>query len=152
MDIIKLKIKPPILLYIWILVSIIIGYHIIKSADNVKITLILIVLIPGLLYYYFLRYSCSMEFNKEKMTIKYFPFFNKYEIAYKHIEHIEYYRGFYSFTDKKHPVNYFIPKICYDSLFVTYVNLEKEEIKINVRIGGFKKIKLFFGSKLKEKR
>jgi hypothetical protein len=86
------------------------------------------------------------------MIIKYIPFLFKLEIAYENIQYIEYYRGFYSITDKNHPVNDFIPKICYDSLFITYENSVKEEIKINVRIGGFKKIKLFFGNKIKEKK
>jgi hypothetical protein len=143
------KIKPPLLYYCWLFLSLCFFVYSIIHADNWIGKVIIPILISSVLYYFFLNKSCFIELSDDKIIITYLPFKLKSTFPILNINRISYLKGFYDLIKNDNPKNDYIPRICYDTIQIYYENGTKVEIFVNVRNNQFRKIIDYLNSQIR---
>lgn len=139
---------PPFLLIVWFLITLVFVVKALTS-DNIFYPALITLFISGLFYFYFLNASCYIICENQTLVISYSPFVIKETILLSEISKVSVLRGFYSIaSDNQHPVNNFVPKICYDTLTIFYRNGENRKINVNLLIGHFKYLSIYINQRI----
>lgn len=93
------------------------------------------------LYILFSRYACKVELFEDRVTFKYFFFWDKnISIPFEKVNTVDYEKSFYDFIDDKTIGGlYSFPKYCYDKI-VFKTQAEEVEVLVNTRIFTFNKL------------
>jgi len=143
MDKIRYKTNYPFSFYFWILTSLVFAINSIINSDNFWGPFIFIAIYIIAAYWYLANYSGQLILTTNKIVVKYsITKYLNFEISLEGVIEYDYKKGFYDMIPgRTYGVNYYVPKICYDTLILKYkkgeLELDHQEIKINTRMFQF---------------
>jgi len=133
------KSKPPIALFIWILLSIVIFIFMMANWGLNNSSMEVLVVFIVAFYLIFNRYSSIILIFKDRIEVKYLISRHITVIFFNEISKFDYLVGMYDFNRDFDKTTHF-KNLCYDILIITMKDNEIKRIKINTSYGGFSKI------------